>query len=895
MLLTCALQLLTHGQKQINKGTTNLFNKISDIIDAAEYEAAYREVEAYQAKDLNQKCEKDILLGRIFLAQGAYYLAEQRMNAALKFEKIVRPEIIEKAFMLRGDIYYQMFEFDRNYNNTLELGRFWQKKFPRDEFRKSMLHTLKAQYFAALIKGDSARFHTVEALRLFRTSKVNESEVPLWAIYSNHVTCLRNGMGAPNDGGHERQFAYSDTCITLLNAWFPEDNIEKLRIIQSLSIINFDRVAGYDNWVSMRDQTAYYFSKYLSIANRLIAFYTQKAGLRHPFNAQLKYLVGLAYHYKRDTLNEYLHYKQSVENTFSAPGMELPFCLSWRRYFSLMRFYPFVQSKLEFKGNRYQQLLSERAGLQRCEELFYLRYFYNAILLNKPEDDAYLANPFLDLEEINFELYNLTGNRQYLFDAWAAGQKGKYTDLLRQRYRELNVSPAKKFLENCHNSIDRMRLLNDSILLCSNRFADFKTLKIASLSQRLRTSYIQFKNEIRNEQISDPLAGKFLNEHEAFTPLAVQKTLKGKQAAWLDISRGGKPGSHFVMIWYITSDTIWANQIQFSNQNNFSLYQFLVKLHNISSKGWKTAGFIAYTQLFKHDFDVLRSRHIKRIYYASMQDYTDFSPEMLATDTTNHTRTRFLIDEFAFSTQLGAPTAFHQHFLESHKNLTYSRDVFVPKTPNKLIDLVYARQKARLLAQRYSMNLFEKTCESEEFLNRLKTAHTIQVFSHGEGEKGIWFSDRLIAPSEIRTMKIPAELVSLTTCDSYTGELVRNEGMRGMVEAFSRAGARRILAGLWKIDERASSEIITHFYSELFRETAPDIALQKAKIQFLNSAHPEEQHPYYWSGIQLFGNPIAYPLDNATHSKLIYSTIFFVICFFAVVIIMLKKSDYRNA
>jgi len=131
----------------------------------------------------------------------------------------------------------------------------------------------------------------------------------------------------------------------------------------------------------------------------------------------------------------------------------------------------------------------------------------------------------------------------------------------------------------------------------------------------------------------------------------------------------------------------------------------------------------------------------------------------------------------------------------------------------------------------------------------------VQVFSHGEGEKGIWFSDRLVTPAEIRLMHIPAELISLTTCESHKGEILHNEGVQGMVEAFSRAGARRIIASLWKIDEIASSRIMEYFYDELFDATEPDVALQRAKIRFLNSAHPQELHPYFWAGMELFGEP----------------------------------------
>ena len=892
--LIFAFSSIADCQKQSVRVASHVFVEISKKIDAAAYEDAYNAAYAIKPKNLQEQCEKDILLGRIFFAQGAFYLAENRLNAALAHKKSCRSEIVEKAYLLRGDVYYQMLELDRNYENTLELGRYWQQYFPKDELRKSIHHTLKAQFFAAIIKGDSAKFHTREALRLFRKQKLKESELPLWSVYSNHVACLRNGFSAPSDQGFDKQIAYSDTCFALLNAWFPKDNMEKLRIFQSLSIVYYDRVAAYEVWVNAREQTARSFSKYSALANQLSAFYTQKAGPRHPYNAQINYLLGLANHYKRDTLAEFLKYKQSIENIFSAPGQELPFCLNWRRYFSLLRYYPFVSSTFYFKHNRYKQLQLERKWLENSEELFYLRYFYNALLLDKPEDDAYLANPFVDLECINLDLFQVTGNDYYLRTAWAAGRKGKYTDLLRQRYHELKITPTKEFLKKCRFNVGTMRLMNDSILLCSHRFADFKFKKVDQLSTRLRNAYAQFKNEIQKEQFNDPLAGKFLNGQEAFTIPAVQNVLKGKNAAWLEISHGGRAGNNTLSIWYITSDTVWVKQIKDADPILLALHQIENSVLNLNEDGWRAASYSLYARLFKSDFDLLRQMKIRRIYYSAGQNLLTFSPELLVTNSGNTGRPRFLIEEFAFSTQLGAPTAFHDSYQTSSKITSKTCDVFVPKLGGNLLDLAYARNAAKLLGEQYSMNLFDKKCESGEFLKRLENAHTVQVFSHGEGEKGIWFSDRLIAPSEIRAKKIRAELVSLTTCESYQGELIRSEGVRGMVEAFSRAGAKRILASLWKIDERASAEIITQFYSELFREKDPDMALQQAKIQFINTAHPEEQHPYYWAGIQLFGNPIAYRVAGTLSSSFLYSTIVATIGIFAMLILLINKLGLKR-
>lgn len=850
-------------QRQILKGFSKNYEQVTRKIEGADYKAAFRQVTFLEPQNVAEQCEKDMLLARIYFAQGAFYLAEDKLNQTIRNAHACRPELIEKAYLMRGDIYYQMLEFDRNYNNSLELGKFWQMHFPQDEQRKSILHTIKAQYFAALIKADSAKFHTIRALELHRKNRVNKSKLPLWMIYANHVACLRNGLSVSSDMGEEKKTAYADTCRKMLNQWFPNNNVEKLRTMQSLSMIVYDRLGGYNNWTLFPEKTRTSFLHFLSIASGLSSQYLKFAGPRHPYNAQIQFLIGLVYHYKKDSLSEISGYSECLRNNFSSANEQLPFVLNWRRYFSVLRFFPFLYSKLYFPNNQRAQLQLIRKGLKSSEELFYLRYFYNALLLDNPEDDVYLANPFLDIEDTNIDLFRLTGNILYRDEAWAASQKGKYTDLLRQRYRELHVAPDKGFLEKCNRSIGAMRLLNDSILLCSHQFEGFTNLSKQNLERRLLNAYLDFKADIRRENLSDPLAGKFLNGKEVFTINSVQKLLKSKDAAWVDISHGGRAGTFYTMIWYVTADSAWTSIIKDDDFKKAYLPSLTACLQRNNLAEWKTRSYEAYIHGFKADFDVLKSKRVKRIYYSPGQSYSSFSPEMLVTDTLGAlNRPRFLAEDFAFSTQLTAPTELAKTTLPVIRKADNQAMVFAPVLPKELLDLAYSRKIAEELASNYAMQLWDKYCTVDEFLNEIQSAQTLQIFSHGEGERGIWLSDRLLTPTEIRSMQITTELVSLTTCESYNGELIHNEGVRGMVEAFSRAGAKRILASLWKIDERSSSQIIANFFENLYKGEDPDFALQHAKIRFLNTAHPTEIHPFFWAGIELFGTPTRYPFSK---------------------------------
>lgn len=842
-------------QKQAMDGFSTSFIHVCRAIDAGYYDEAFKAVESLNPKTSAECCEQDFLRARIFFAEGAFFLAEDLLNKVFSRAATCPRLLLEKTFLLRGDVYYQMLELERSYENTIELGRFWQRHFPNDEQRKAVYHTLKAQYFAALIKSDSAKFHTANALKLYRKNKVSKSQLPLWTIYANHVACLRNGLCVSEDLGEEKMEAYSDTCKYLLNSWFPKNNVEKSRAIQALSMIYFDRIASFEGWIKKPKQTALNFSKFLKQANYLTAYYINTIGPRHPYHAQIQFLIGLANHHKKDTLAEYAAYKRCIRNSTSTSCPEIPFILNWRRYFSVQRFFPFLESELVFPENKYAQLNLIRKRLERNEELFYLRYFYMAILSNAPVDDVYSVNPFLDLEDINIDLFKLTGSTYYRNEAWAAVQKVKYTDLLRHRYRELNFAPSKTFLKQCNRQIGEMRLLNDSILLCSHRFESFKFIQIDSLVGRLNKSYKTFRQVLNRERVNDPLAGKFLHGKEVYTIQAVQRALAGKQAAWVDISQGGRSGTIYTMIWYITADSVWMHLNKEDNSKNSDLVSLSESLQKRNLIEWKQLSYEVYSKSFKRDFDALKAKNIKRIFYSPDQNSTSFSPEMLVTDTSNYVRPHFLAEDFAFSTQLVAPTELQGYISQQHELMQGNMFCYAPKLPSELGSLPYSRKTAESISERYNLNLVSDYCSTADFAAHLKSARLVQVFSHGEGEKGIWLSDRLISPAEIRTMQIHSALISLTTCESYNGKLVRNEGVRGMVEAFSRAGAKRIIASLWKIDEIASSQIMEYFYEELFNATDPDLALQRAKLRYLASAHPQEMHPYFWAGMALFGEP----------------------------------------
>jgi CHAT domain-containing protein len=95
-------------------------------------------------------------------------------------------------------------------------------------------------------------------------------------------------------------------------------------------------------------------------------------------------------------------------------------------------------------------------------------------------------------------------------------------------------------------------------------------------------------------------------------------------------------------------------------------------------------------------------------------------------------------------------------------------------------------------------------------------------------------------------------LVVLSACDSGLGAKIPGEGLVGLPHAFLRAGAGKVLASLWRVNDPAAPALMSDLYQGLLRDgLTPEAALRRAQLKL--AAHPKWRQPYYWAGFVLFG------------------------------------------
>ena len=92
-------------------------------------------------------------------------------------------------------------------------------------------------------------------------------------------------------------------------------------------------------------------------------------------------------------------------------------------------------------------------------------------------------------------------------------------------------------------------------------------------------------------------------------------------------------------------------------------------------------------------------------------------------------------------------------------------------------------------------------------------------------------------------------------CRTGLGKDIRGEGLIGLTRAFMHAGAARVLVSLWDVNDQATAELITCFYTRLLgpEKVSPAAALRAAQVSMARDKHWSS--PYFWAGFTLQGEP----------------------------------------
>jgi hypothetical protein len=159
-----------------------------------------------------------------------------------------------------------------------------------------------------------------------------------------------------------------------------------------------------------------------------------------------------------------------------------------------------------------------------------------------------------------------------------------------------------------------------------------------------------------------------------------------------------------------------------------------------------------------------------------------------------------------------------------------------------------------------------KEASKNNFLSDYYRYQIIQLFTHAtdsgsSGEPEIYFSDATLHMSDLLYEYRPAtRLIVLSACETGEGKVYNGEGVFSFNRGFAALGIPSAVSNLWQIDNKSTYKITELFYKYVSKGLPLDVALQKAKIEFIKSS--DNKLPYFWAASILVGQSNAIPLQK---------------------------------
>jgi len=105
---------------------------------------------------------------------------------------------------------------------------------------------------------------------------------------------------------------------------------------------------------------------------------------------------------------------------------------------------------------------------------------------------------------------------------------------------------------------------------------------------------------------------------------------------------------------------------------------------------------------------------------------------------------------------------------------------------------------------------------------------------------------------DIYNLDLPVDVVVLSACETALGKEIRGEGLVGLTRGFMYAGAPRVVASLWKVDDAATADLMTRFYKAMLHDhLRPAAALRQAQLDM--SKEKRWTNPYNWAAFTIQG------------------------------------------
>ncbi len=290
---------------------------------------------------------------------------------------------------------------------------------------------------------------------------------------------------------------------------------------------------------------------------------------------------------------------------------------------------------------------------------------------------------------------------------------------------------------------------------------------------------------------------------------------------------------------------------------------------------------LLYTQLFPKKLP----RHIEKLIIIPDGQLGTIPFEVLLTENlekiqnTNYSKLPFLVKKCAISylysaSLLQANTTSNQTktdgiLLCAPVNFTYSQSdsyeqIILNKLPDTESEVLGLEKLFSKAGMRTESRLYESANENFIKSDKLEKYKYIHWATHGMVNEStpelsrIFLAesqqqDGYLFSGELYNLKIGADLVTLSACQTGLGKVKKGEGIIGLSRALLYAGAKNLTVSLWKVSDTSTAKLMQDFYQNFIKNQNQNYtnALRDAKLQMLDNE--VFAAPYYWASFILIG------------------------------------------
>lgn len=183
-------------------------------------------------------------------------------------------------------------------------------------------------------------------------------------------------------------------------------------------------------------------------------------------------------------------------------------------------------------------------------------------------------------------------------------------------------------------------------------------------------------------------------------------------------------------------------------------------------------------------------------------------------------------------------------------------------TQSALPDLPGSVESLERVGRHYFMPTLLRGSDAtrSEFRALAPTATVVQLFTHADAdtlrrEPVIYFADSSLYLSDLQTgPAFKTQLLVLSACRTGVGSHQKGEGVFSLARGFAALGVPSMLTTLWSVENQPTYTLTESFYDLLAAGETKDIALQRAKQDWLRTASRSNQLPHIWAGLILIGD-----------------------------------------